>query len=135
LIFSIGAWFSIGTRYELDFCVRLSSVEYIALWAVSLTAVLLALAALAVALVNYLKPEKNDAEVRSAVRGLELEVTDLGDRLTHWQRRSASRGRRDLAGDAGPESGRQDGNQSSEADRKSALRTRARQLGLFGVKQ
>lgn len=97
-------------------------------------ALVVGLASLGLSLWNLLQPKQDIADVRSAIRGHELELSDLNDRLSHWQRRDASRARR-VAGDAPNEQRGPDGPQLSllegGADGKAALRARARAAGVM----
>jgi hypothetical protein len=71
--------------------------------AASIALVLSLLSAAGVAML-ILKREDH-ANLESKLRNVELELADIVDRLTVWQRRDAGRQRR-MAGDAAPEPGR-----------------------------
>ncbi len=102
---------------------------------VSLVGFLLSMAACAG--VAYLLTKEREADdTRAKLRSLDLELADLGDRLSHWQRRDANRARRETGGGNADSVG-QNGLSVSDGDgrdaRKRALRARAAQLKLPGI--
>lgn len=79
---------------------------------------------------------QDDNDTRSKLRNLDLELADLGDRLSVWQRRDAARQRRGVPGDAGavgPDGAVVQPGQLDPSARKRALRARAAQLNLPGM--
>lgn len=96
------------------------------------------LSIVALAGIGYvLTQERTIDETRAKLRSLDLEVADLGDRLSHWQRRAAVRERRDR-GSGEPGVVGSDGIPSPDAAndpaaRKRAIRARLAQLKLPGV--
>jgi len=131
----------ITSRYRSVFSVRVSlslpkalTVETI-LSVLALVASVISLTLSAYTLLNRQDSKGTVDEIASAVRILKLDVDDVVDRLSVWQRRDAGRKRQAVDGGAGAEPGgvHQSGDLFGGAgvDRKSQLRVIARQRGVM----
>lgn len=92
----------------------------------------LSLAACGVTLALFINRE-NIHDVIAKQRSIELELADIADRLSVWQRRDASRARKVVGGTSDEQGGLftdQHAGRSSDAG-KAALRVVARQRGLI----
>jgi hypothetical protein len=100
--------------------------------AVGITALVLSLCSLVVAILLFLHREDTHA-IESKQRTLELELADVVDRLSVWQRRDAARGRK-VAGPPADELGGSEPVQHQLGlvpSGKDALRATARARGLM----